>query len=153
GLFGGAPGPEETARYTAAMGLVRERANFLQDIPAKLGFLFSEPAVPAAEEFIPQKADLAQAASFLRTGRELLPSLAASGDGEAETLVKARAETAGVKPGDFLMPLRVAITGARVSPPLFGSIRLLGAERCLARIDAALKALEGAGRQNPEGGP
>jgi glutamyl-tRNA synthetase len=41
-----------------------------------------------------------------------------------------------------MMPLRAAITGARVSPPLFGSLRILGAARSLARVDRALKALE-----------
>jgi glutamyl-tRNA synthetase len=40
-----------------------------------------------------------------------------------------------------MMPLRVAITGARVSPPLFGSLRILGAEKSLARVDRALAAL------------
>ena len=40
------------------------------------------------------------------------------------------------------MPLRVAVTGSRVSPPLFGSVRLLGVQRCLARIDRALAALD-----------
>jgi glutamyl-tRNA synthetase len=39
------------------------------------------------------------------------------------------------------MPLRVAITGARISPPLFGSIRLLGQEKALARVDKALEHL------------
>ena len=66
---------------------------------------------------------------------------AEAGDEEAEALVKARAEEAAVKLGDLLMPLRVAITGARVSPPLFGSVRILGAERAIARVDRALEAL------------
>jgi glutamyl-tRNA synthetase len=68
--------------------------------------------------------------------------MAACNDEEAETLVKAKAEKEAVKPGDLMMPLRVAVTGARVSPPLFGSLRLLGAEKCLARIDRALAKLE-----------
>jgi glutamyl-tRNA synthetase len=67
---------------------------------------------------------------------------AAASDGEAEETVKARAAAENIKLGDLLMPLRVAVTGARVSPPLFGSVRLLGAERCLARIDKALAALD-----------
>jgi glutamyl-tRNA synthetase len=41
-----------------------------------------------------------------------------------------------------MMPLRVAITGQRVSPPLFGSLRLLGSEKALARVDRALESLE-----------
>ncbi|MDR0598926.1 MAG: glutamate--tRNA ligase [Treponema sp.] len=141
GLFGGGePGEEQRALYTAAMGLVRERANLLPDIPAKLGYLFSDPAVPPGGELIPKKGGAEGALRSLRLARELIPLLAAADDEEAERLVKERAE--GVKLGDFLMPLRAALTGARVSPPLFGSIRLLGARRCLTRIDAALAALE-----------
>jgi glutamyl-tRNA synthetase len=76
-------------------------------------------------------------------GRELVPAMARSTDEEAEALVKAKAGEAEVKLGDLLMPLRVAVTGSRVSPPLFGSVRLLGSERCLARVDRALAALGG----------
>jgi glutamyl-tRNA synthetase len=123
------------------MGLVRERAVFLHEIPDKLGYLFSEPELPAPEEFIPKKSDRNAAAALLRMGRELVPALARSSDEEAETLVKAKAGEENVKLGDLLMPLRVALTGSRVSPPLFGSVRLLGAEKCLARIDKALAAL------------
>ncbi|MDR1929690.1 MAG: glutamate--tRNA ligase [Treponema sp.] len=138
------PSAEERALYTAAMPLVRERANFLREIPAKLGYLFREPPVPAAEEFIPKKSGPAEALGLLKMGRELLPALAAAeSDGEAEELVKARAQAEQVKLGDLLMPLRTALTGSRVSPPLFLSIRLLGAERCLKRIDRALASLEG----------
>jgi glutamyl-tRNA synthetase len=42
-----------------------------------------------------------------------------------------------------MMPLRVAVTGSRVSPPLFGSLRILGTERSLGRVDRALAALGG----------
>jgi glutamyl-tRNA synthetase len=140
---GAEPDAAQSALFTAAMGLVRERAVFLHEIPAKLGYLFFEPEPPAPEEFIPKKSDRAAAAALLRMGRELVPAMAAAvSDGEAEETVKAGAEAENVKLGDLLMPLRVAVTGARVSPPLFGSVRLLGAERCLARIDRALAALD-----------
>jgi glutamyl-tRNA synthetase len=149
GLFGdGTPGSagtepttEQRNRFTAAMPLVKERASFLHEIPAKLGYLFSEPAIPAAEEFIPKKADLAETIRLLHIGRDLVTPMSNASDEDAEVLIKAKAEAAGVKLGDLMMPLRVAITGARVSPPLFGSLRILGADRALARVDRALAAL------------
>jgi glutamyl-tRNA synthetase len=145
GLFGGPgkePAPAEAAAFAAAMPLIKERAVFLREIPEKLDYLFAEPAVAAAAEFIPKKADLARTISLLRLGRDLLGDLAVLDDAAAEALVKAKAEAAAVKLGDLLMPLRVAVTGKRVSPPLFGSIRILGAETCLARTGRALEALE-----------
>ncbi len=49
-----------------------------------------------------------------------------------------------MKVGDMLMPLRVAVTGASVSPPLFQSIRLLGADKARARTARAISVLAGA---------
>jgi glutamyl-tRNA synthetase len=126
------------------MPLVRERLNFLHEAPEKIAYLFSEPALAAAEEFIPKKADRARTVALLRLGRDLARPLAEAADDEtAEACIKAAAETNAVKLGDLMMPLRVAITGSRVSPPLFGSLRILGAERSLARVDRALDALSG----------
>jgi len=146
GLFGAPgrePGEEERRRYIQAMPLVKERAVFLREIPAKLGYLFSEPVLPAKEEFFPKKVDLPRTIDLLRLGRDLVPSLAAAAtEEEAEGLAKGFAEERGVKLGDLLMPLRVALTGTRVSPPLFGSLRFLGAETALARVERALGLLE-----------
>jgi glutamyl-tRNA synthetase len=147
GLFGktgtGEPDGEEGRIFTGAMGLVKERVSFLREIPEKLRYLFAEPPLPAAEEFVPKKSDLKQAVLLLRMGRDLVEPLAALSDEDAEALVKARAEREGVKLGDLMMPLRVAVTGARISPPLFGSLRLLGPQRSLERTERALAFLEG----------
>ncbi|WP_010261594.1 glutamate--tRNA ligase [Treponema primitia] len=144
GLFGEAgtePNAEQRGVFITAMPLIKERLVFLHEAAEKLRYLFSEPAIPAAEEFIPKKADLAQAIKLLKLGRELVKPMAESNDEDAEALIKAAAEKAELKLGDLLMPLRVAITGSRVSPPLFGSLRILGAERALERVDRALAAL------------
>ena len=144
GLFGGGtePGPEQRKIFTQAMPLIRERLSFLHEAPGKIAYLFGEPAIPGAEEFIPKKAGLAQALNLLQAGRELVGPLAeAPSDEAAEAFIKEQAEKLQVKLGDLMMPLRVALTGARVSPPLFGSLRILGAERSLERIDRALACL------------
>jgi glutamyl-tRNA synthetase len=138
------PRAEQRELFTAAMPLIKERLVLLSEAPSKIAYLFAEPPVPPAEEFFPKKADLPRTLELLKMGRDLAePIASAAGDEEAEERVKAYAEKTGVKLGDLLMPLRVAVTGARVSPPLFGSIRLLGAERSLKRIDRSLSALIG----------
>ena len=142
GLFGAAgtePAAPQRRIFTAAMPLIRERLNFLHEAPAKIAYLFSEPAVPPVEEFIPKKLDRAQTIRLLHLARECARPLAeAAGDEAAEACIKEQAEKNAVKLGDLMMPLRVAITGSRVSPPLFGSLRILGAECSLRRIDRAL---------------
>lgn len=147
GLFGAAgreADPAQRAAFAAAMPLVKERLSFLHEVPSKLGYLFSEPAAPDPAEFVPKKLDPAEARRLLALGRDLVPAMAASSDEEAEAAVRTLAEASGAKMGDLMMPLRVAVTGARVSPPLFGSVRILGAERTLARVDAALALLDAA---------
>ncbi len=139
------PAPAQKAVFVAALPLVKERLSFLHELPGKLRYLFAEPPVPAAEEFIPKKADLAAARQLLAAGRTLVAGMAAAASDEAaEEAVKRFAETENLKLGDLMMPLRVAVTGSRVSPPLFGSVRILGAEKTLARVDRALAALDAA---------
>jgi glutamyl-tRNA synthetase len=148
GLFGVAgiePTAEQKNIFTAAMPLIRERLCFLHEAAEKIAYMFSEPALPAVEEFIPKKATLAEAVQLLQLGRELAWPLAEARDDEAaEAFIKEQAEKNAVKLGDLMMPLRVAITGSRVSPPLFGSLRLLGAERSQKRLDRALSLLSDA---------
>ena len=82
-------------------------------------------------------------ASRSRRARELLAALD-DADFNAELLeqrCRAAADAAGMKAGDFFTPIRVAVTGRTVSPPLFASLELLGRDRSLARIDDALAKL------------
>ena len=58
-----------------------------------------------------------------------------------EAAFRSRAEAMAIKVGSFLAPVRVAITGRPVSPPLFESMHVLGREESLARIDNARQAL------------
>jgi glutamyl-tRNA synthetase len=141
-LFGSEnPTAEQKNIFLKAMSLVKERAVFINDIPQKLVYLFSMPPVPAAEEFIPKKSNLESTIKLLKMGREIIEDMAKTDNNGAEALVKEKAEKENVKLGDFLMPLRVAITGSRVSPPLFDSVILLGAKESASRVDTALSKL------------
>ena len=146
GLFGSpgkAPNLTQEKLYTAAMPLVKERLVYLTEIPEKICYLFSEPAIPPAEEFIPKKLDLSTAIEMLKKAQGIISSLAeASSDEEAENRMKSFLEKEGIKLGDFMMPLRVAVTGSRVSPPLFGSVRLLGTAQSAVRLERAIAGLE-----------
>ena len=145
GLFGEPglkPDSVQEKTYIAAMPLVKERAVYLTEIPEKISYLFSEPVPAPNEEFIPKKADLNTTLELLKTAKNIIISLVeAANDEEAENIIKSFAEKEGLKLGDLMMPFRVAITGARVSPPLFGSLWLLGKEKALARLERAISAL------------
>ncbi|MBL8968381.1 MAG: glutamate--tRNA ligase [Spirochaetaceae bacterium] len=136
-----APGPAQAAVVLGAMPLVKERLKFLTDAAPMMRYLFEEPALPAPEEFIPKKLDAARAAELLAAAAALLPSCDLADVPACEAAFRAEAERLGAKFGDLMMPLRVAATGSRVSPPLFESIHLVGLEKCLARIERARKLL------------
>ena len=145
GLFGVDKQPPTESQkkfYTSLIPLVKERIGFLSEIPEKLNYIFNEPAAPQKEEFFPKKADLQTTIELLKKAKVIVTNLAeAANDEDAENLLKSFAEKEGIKLGDLMMPLRVAITGARVSPPLFGSLRALGPDNSLTRVNRALDYL------------
>ena len=136
----GLPGDDSTMLEGVA-GLVRERVKVLSEVPGMVRFIFEEPPEPKAEDLLPKKADAAAVLAGLRRLHMLLPELA--GDAEAaEARLRALAEELGMKLGDLLMPLRVAVTGSKVSPPLVESIRVMGAEKARMRAARAIAVLE-----------
>lgn len=79
--------------------------------------------------------------ALLRTAREKL-SDADWTDAEAlKNAVLAAGEEHGLKLGKAQAPVRVAVTGRTIGLPLFESLEILGKEKTLARIDAALAKL------------
>jgi nondiscriminating glutamyl-tRNA synthetase len=131
----------------AVIPLVKERMVRLADVRELVAFLIETDAEVAAlyspDELVPAKADAAGTAAALARAREELAAVAPDdfAAGELEARCRGAAEAFGWKAGDFFRPMRVAITGRTVSPPLFGSMELLGRERCLARLDTALAKL------------
>jgi glutamyl-tRNA synthetase len=141
GLVSPGAAEPELAMARGAMPLAKERLRFLSDAPAVMRYLFVEPEPLAAEEYLPKKLDRARAAELLAAAAALLPSCDLSDLPDAEARFRAEAERIGAKFGDLMMPLRVAVTGSRVSPPLFESIRLMGVDKALARIERGMKTL------------
>lgn len=141
GVVSDPPSADQSALVLAAAPLVKERLKFLSDAPDIMRYLFAVPALPSIEEFIPKKLDATRTRESLSVSRDLLSSVSVDDHATAEAAFRERAAEMGLKLGDLLMPLRVAVTGSRVSPPLFESIKLLGVESTLARIDNAIEAL------------
>jgi glutamyl-tRNA synthetase len=121
------------------LGDATELAAFLTETDAEIAALY-EPDLLLAKG-----RSAAETAEAMRRAREALAAVAEPdfAAGELEAICRNAAEGHGWKAGDFFRPLRVAVTGRLVSPPLFGSMELLGRERTLDRIDAALERLGG----------
>jgi glutamyl-tRNA synthetase len=129
--------------------LIKERLVRLGDVDALIGFVWEPDAVVSSwydpELLAPKKGGPDDARRALEKARAVLAELD-DADFSADVLeqrCREAADRAGMKAGDFFSPIRVAVTGRTVSPPLFASLELLGRERSLARIDEALGKLAG----------
>jgi glutamyl-tRNA synthetase len=147
-LRGGADGhlanEEEWQTLLAAVPLVQERMTVLSEAIGMLGFLYTGDG--GADERHAFQVNEADAAKVLTA--DAWPTLAAATSAldalpewttQAidEALRTALVEGLGLKPKNAFTPVRVAITGRRVSPPLFESIELLGRDRALTRLRSA----------------
>ena len=123
------------------MPLIQERLKFLTEAAEMVHFMFTEPAVPPVEQLIPKKLDQAKTKEVLENAINFIEKLPSLDHEAAEQLAKDTAEKIGVKLGDFMMPIRMAVTGSRVSPPLIGSILVLGTEKSIKRVKRAIATL------------
>jgi glutamyl-tRNA synthetase len=134
-------GPTDT-QLRAVAPLVQPRIKTLNDVVEMAGFFFREPFQPAGiEQFADKQRAPAQVSALLN---EAHASLAALPDWSAEAIeaaMRALAEARGVKAKDLFNPLRSAVTGQLVSPPLFESMAIIGRDACLARIADASERL------------
>jgi glutamyl-tRNA synthetase len=128
------------AKMLEIMPLIKERLHFLAEAPDLVRFLFQEPAVPAKEDLIPKKLDEEGTKKALEAAIPFVEKIASLEQEAAEELARSTAEELGIKMGDFMMPIRWAVTGSRVSPPLIGSIAALGTEKAVGRIKKTLAA-------------
>ncbi|MBE6350396.1 MAG: glutamate--tRNA ligase [Spirochaetaceae bacterium] len=129
---------EVKAKLMELMPLIKERLHYLTDAAEMVRFLFVEPAVPAVETIIPKKLDQAKTKEVLESARDFVKAIPELGHDGADALARELAEKLGVKLGDFMMPLRMAVTGSRISPPLVGSIEILGIEKSLERLEKTI---------------
>jgi glutamyl-tRNA synthetase len=136
------PSLKERERVEVLVPLVQERLTVLSDVLSLVGFLFEEVPASPVEEMIPKRLDRSRTVEILRKACSLLEDFHGIGDEENERRFRQAAEELGVKLGDLLMPVRVALTGSRVSPPLFESIRVLGVDKTRQRLENALRRLE-----------
>lgn len=120
------------AKLLAAIPSLRERAKTLNQLLEGAGYLFAERPITLDDK----AAKLLDAAERARLS-VLLPKLEAITSWEVahlEDAVRALAEAEGVKLGKVAQPLRAALTGKAVSPPVFDVMAVLGREEALARI-------------------
>ncbi|NYD65688.1 glutamate--tRNA ligase [Agromyces atrinae] len=129
--------PAHEAILAEAAPLVQERIGLLGEAPGMLGFLFTDAAGleydDAAVAGLPADTDAVLSAA--REALERVPAESWAHTEIEEALRGALIDGLGLKPRVAFGPVRTAISGRRVSPPLFESMQILGKIDSLARLD------------------
>ncbi len=142
GLPQGIKRPLSTEYVQQIAPLIQERITTLGEAAEYADFFFVQeldydPALLTADVTAEAALEALQAAD---KRLQRLDSFDAS---SLEGLLRPLASELGLKTGEFFGLLRVATTGRTAAPPLFQTMAILGKERCLKRIEAALRKLRG----------
>ncbi|MCY7372106.1 MAG: glutamate--tRNA ligase [Spirochaetaceae bacterium] len=144
GVLPAEPSDEQRATVLAATPLVNERMQVLREAEGMLGFLLVPDESFALDADDAAKVLTADAAPVLRASVDALAAVEAwETAGIEKALRVALVEGLGLKPKNAFAPVRVAVTGRRVSPPLFESLELLGRNRTLQRLRHGLAVAGG----------
>jgi glutamyl-tRNA synthetase len=126
-------------RRRAACEIVREKAQTLAEVWGLVRFLFVDPIEDENAWSTVMKPDVR---APLAAARAALAELDGFSVEAVEGALAGVLEAQGVKPKALYQPIRVALTGATVSPGIFETVAAIGPADALARIDAALARLD-----------
>jgi glutamyl-tRNA synthetase len=123
----------DPALLRGAIPLIRERMKTLSESPALLRFLFTDDVAPndKAAELIAKASE-----GYLKKVAEALDALETWDTEHIQTALDQLATDEGLSRTKGWQPIRAAVTGSNVSPPLPESLALLGKERTVARLRA-----------------
>ena len=122
--------------------LIRERLVTLDDCLTFASFFFREDVEPNPEDLVAKELDAKESADVARKAYEILSSLPELSHQTAEPPMRAYVESSALNANQVFGILRVAVTGQKVSPPLFESMEIIGKEKVLQRLKKAIELLE-----------
>lgn len=137
GLVDAEPTERQARILAAAAPLVQERVQLLAEAVEMVRFLFTADMEIVTEDgaLKGMPADLGAAVAAAREALAALPEEEFTTERIEEALRTALVEGLELKPRQAFGPVRVAVTGRKVSPPLFESLEILGRDSALARLD------------------
>jgi glutamyl-tRNA synthetase len=128
---------DERRAFALVAPLIQERAKVLTEVPGQVRFLFTE--IDWDERSWEKVMTKPDAAVAVDKGGAALSDIESWDTPTIEAACRAIVGELEIGAGKVFQPLRVAVTGSSVSPPLFESMEALGRERTLSRLEAALE--------------
>jgi glutamyl-tRNA synthetase len=125
-------GPEWDERKARQIApLVQDKLAKLSEFPAYASFFFQDDVEPDPSLLEPD---------VLAAARSALEAVDSWDAATIEATLRGLAERLGLKPAQAFQPIRVAVTGSKISPGLFESLELLGSDESLRRLSRAVAA-------------
>lgn len=135
--------PADRARLLQITPLIQERITKLSEAPEKVEFFFVDELPPYdPAQLIPKKGDATLASTVLQRAWQTLQTVDFNHDA-LDAALRAAAAELGLNAGQMFQPIRVAVCGRIVAPPLFETLVVLGRETALKRIEQAIARLPG----------
>ena len=129
--------------------IIQERLVTLDEAPQWAGFFFEETVQPEPQDLVAKKLTAAESADIARRALDIIRELPGVDHDIAESALRGLVEESGLKAGQVFGVMRAAVTGQRVSPPLFESMEIIGKEKVVERLEQAVTLLETlAGEEN-----
>jgi glutamyl-tRNA synthetase len=125
------------------VSLDQERTKTLSELPQLAEFFFTDELTYSTDLLLGGGMSREVAARTLTVALEKIQILEPFDAPSLESLLRSLTPELGLKTGEFFGLLRVATTGRTAAPPLFQTMAVLGKERCLKRIEAAIHQLQG----------
>ncbi len=134
--------PADDATLVKIAPIVRERLVTLDDALDVAGFFFRDDVHPDPQELVAKGLTVEQSVEVARRCLAVMERLPDLTQARAEEPLRALVAELGLSLGQVFGILRVAITGQKVSPPLFESIEIIGREKVLSRFRNAIELMQ-----------
>lgn len=132
----------DDAKLLKIIPLIRERLTTLDDCVAFGGFFFQDSVSPTREDLIAKNLDAQRSLEIAQKAYQILEALPVVNHESGETPFREYVESSGYNAGQVFGVLRVAVTGQKVSPPLFESMEIIGRDVYLRRVAQAIELLK-----------
>ena len=121
---------------------IRERIVKLTDAPEISRWMFTEDIPPVMDQLMQKKLEVSDCITIAEKSYELLKSLPSLDQETAEQPMRDLIAELGYKPGQVFGLIRGAISGQKVTPPLFDCMVVIGKEKVLERLQNAIEFLK-----------
>lgn len=127
----------DTPKLQAIIPHIKERLALLKDAPGLVDFLFVDKVEPDIKAMFHKGIDREKAEAIITRAISALEAVTSFEHGGIEQALRALASQMELSPSAVFTVIRIAVTGKKVTPPLFESIHVLGPETTISRLRSA----------------